>query len=86
MKKYIVFIVLYLTAYSFQVSGQNYNFQHLSIQKGLPQSQVYAICFDSNYYAWIGTQGGGVCIYNGTEFKYITKQDSLISNRVYSIS
>ena len=86
MKKYIVFIFLYLTAYSSQVSAQNYNFQHLSIQKGLPQSQVYAICFDSNNYAWIGTQGGGVCIYNGNEFKYITKQDSLISNRVYSIS
>lgn len=86
MAKYIVFILLYLTAYSSQVSAQNYNFQHLSIQKGLPQSQVYAICFDSNNYAWIGTQGGGVCIYNGNEFKYITKQDSLISNRIYSIS
>jgi len=85
MKRYIVFIALFLTAYSFQVSAQNYNFQYLSIQKGLPQSQVYAICFDSNNYAWIGTQGGGVCVYNGVEFKYITKQDSLISNRVYSI-
>ena len=86
MNKYIVFIFLYLTAYSSRVSAQNYNFQHLTIQKGLPQSQVYAICFDTNNYAWIGTQGGGVCIYNGNEFKYITKQDSLISNRVYSIS
>lgn len=85
MKKYIVFILLNLTVYSFHISAQSYNFQHLSIQKGLPQSQVYDICFDSNEYAWIGTQGGGVCIYNGSEFKYITKRDSLISNRVYSI-
>lgn len=64
------------------VLAQRYNFQHLSIQQGLPQSQAHAIIFDNDQYAWIGTQGGGLCRYDGTEFLYFTKNDSLLSNRI----
>jgi ligand-binding sensor domain-containing protein len=74
----------------FQIGGgkanaQAFNFQELSIQQGLPQSQAYAILFDSRNMAWIGTQGGGLCIYDGAEIKIKTKNDSLISNRIYSL-
>lgn len=65
--------------------AQAYNFQKLSIQEGLPQSQAYAILFDSTQHAWIGTQGGGLCRYNGFEFDYYTKNDSLISNRIFTL-
>lgn len=65
--------------------AQDYNFQQLSIQQGLPQSQAYAILFDSKNSAWIGTQGGGLCAYDGSEVRTITKSDSLISNRVYAL-
>ena len=65
--------------------GQVYNFQYLNNQNGLPQSQAYAICFDSQEMAWIGTQGGGIAIYDGNKIRYLTKQDSLISNRIYCI-
>lgn len=84
MKKVFVIIII-LVGFSVKITAQNYNFEYLTIQKGLPQSQVFAICFDSNDYVWIGTQGGGVAIYNGDEYQYLTKQDSLISNRVYDI-
>ena len=84
MKKLFV-IFLILVGFITKSKAQNYNFEYLTIQKGLPQSQVFAICFDSNDYVWIGTQGGGVAVYNGDEYQYITKQDSLISNRVYDI-
>ncbi|NOQ74359.1 MAG: hypothetical protein GQ574_20285 [Crocinitomix sp.] len=63
--------------------GQAYNFDYLSIQKGLPQSQAFCIMFDSDQYAWIGTQGGGLCRYDGENYTYYTKNDSLISNRIY---
>ncbi|MBK9191816.1 MAG: hypothetical protein IPM77_10045 [Crocinitomicaceae bacterium] len=63
--------------------GQAYNFNQVSIKEGLPQSQAFAITFDSFERAWIGTQGGGLCIYDGSGFKYITKNDSLISNRIF---
>ncbi|MCB9225457.1 MAG: histidine kinase [Crocinitomicaceae bacterium] len=67
------------------IFGQAYNFQEISVHEGLPQSQAYAILFDSSQHAWIGTQGGGVCRYDGSDFEYYTKQDSLISNRIYVI-
>lgn len=65
--------------------GQAYNFNRISIQEGLSQSQAYAIFFDEENVAWIGTQGGGVCIFDGNKFSYLTKKDSLISNRVFKI-
>ena len=81
----IVFVLFFLIFYQTQSRAQAYNFQDLSIQQGLPQSQAYTILFDSTQHAWIGTQGGGLCRYDGFEFNYITKKDSLISNRIYSL-
>ncbi|MBD3638974.1 MAG: histidine kinase [Crocinitomicaceae bacterium] len=79
---YLVIVVL---SFPFLCKGQAYNFQELSIQQGLPQSQAYDILFDSTQHAWIGTQGGGLCRYDGFEFNYFTKNDSLLSNRVFSL-
>jgi len=74
-------LIILLT--TFYASGQVYNFQYLNNKNGLPQSQAYAICFDYQNMAWIGTQGGGIAIYDGQNINYLTKQDSLVSNRVY---
>jgi ligand-binding sensor domain-containing protein len=80
-------ILIVLLTFVGQVSfSQAFNFQELSIQQGLPQSQAYAILFDSTQHAWIGTQGGGLCRYDGEDFDYFTKSDSLISNRVYCLA
>ena len=68
-----------------QANAQAYNFNYITIQEGLPQSQAFAIAFDEDMHAWIGTQGGGLCRYDGADYQYITKNDSLISNRIYSI-
>ena len=67
-----------------KLKAQAYNFNYLSIRDGLPQSQAFSITFDSDNYAWIGTQGGGLCRYDGRGYDYLTNVDSLISNRVYS--
>lgn len=72
--------------HSIKVNAQAYNFDFLNIQNGLPQSQAFDIAFDDNQYAWIGTQGGGLCRFDGNEFLYLTKKDSLISNRVYTVT
>lgn len=66
--------------------AQHYNFKQVSIREGLPQSQAFDIEFDQNDFAWIATQGGGLCKYDGFSFEYFTKQDSLLSNRIYCIS
>lgn len=65
--------------------SQAYNFDYLTIRGGLPQSQAFCIAFDQNEYAWIGTQGGGLCRYDGESYDYFTKADSLISNRIYCL-
>lgn len=78
-------LIVPIVFYQVVVYGQAYNFRQVSIQQGLPQSQAYAIIFDQNQRAWIGTQGGGLCRYDGSEFKVMTKSDSLISNRVFSL-
>ena len=78
-------IVVNLTILSKTSFSQAYNFNYLTIQSGLPQSQAYSLLFDSNQYAWIGTQGGGLCKFDGTNYSYFTKSDSLISNRIYSL-
>ena len=79
----LFWLVLFVNA--FFAFNQVYNFQYLTNQNGLPQSQAYTICFDQQQMAWIGTQGGGIAIYDGDDIQYLTKQDSLISNRVYVI-
>lgn len=86
LKISIPLLLLTLGLFISQASlAQSFNFQKISIQEGLPQSQAYAILFDSTQHAWIGTQGGGLCRYDGRDFQYFTKQDSLISNRVFSL-
>ncbi|MBN4082121.1 histidine kinase, partial [bacterium AH-315-B15] len=80
-----IICLLFFFSGSREAYGQAYNFQQLSIQQGLPQSQAWTIMFDSKNIAWIGTQGGGLCTYDGDEIKTITKNDSLISNRIYSL-
>lgn len=82
IKFFIAFVLCLVVNDGF---AQSFNFQKISIQEGLPQSQAYDILFDSTQHAWIGTQGGGLCRYDGHEFQYFTKQDSLISNRIYSL-
>lgn len=71
---------------SSQSYGQMFNFRELSVQQGLPQSEAVAILFDSKNIAWIGTQGGGLTIYDGSEMRTLTKNDSLISNRIYCLA
>lgn len=68
-----------------EVRAQAYNFDYLTIRGGLPQSQAFCVAFDRDEYAWIGTQGGGLCRYDGETYNYFTKSDSLLSNRIYCI-
>ncbi len=63
---------------------QQYNFINYSIQDGLAQSQVRAICQDSNGYLWIGTLGG-LSKFDGIHFENFSTNDGLLDNQVNSI-
>lgn len=65
--------------------AQPFAFTPYSIAEGLPQSQVYAALCDHRGYLWLGTQGGGVCRFDGLTFETFTTADGLPSNYVHSV-
>ncbi|MCK4359105.1 MAG: ATP-binding protein [Candidatus Cloacimonetes bacterium] len=67
------------------IFAQQYNFKTYSVEDGLAQSQVFAICQDSKGYMWFGTNGGGVSKFDGKDFKNFTTQDGLSNNAIWSI-
>jgi ligand-binding sensor domain-containing protein len=48
--------------------AQQFNLIPFNVEEGLPQSTVYDILQDREGYLWIGTDGGGVCRYDGFRF------------------
>ena len=57
-------------------------FQHLTIEDGLPQNTVFCICQDRRGFLWFGTEDG-LCRYDGYTYKpyqYDPEDSSSISN------
>jgi two-component sensor histidine kinase/ligand-binding sensor domain-containing protein len=58
-----------------QLSAQKLDFVSYTVEEGLSQSEARCVYQDSRGYLWIGTAGGGVCKFDGTEFtEYSHKQ------------
>ncbi|GJM28534.1 MAG: hypothetical protein DHS20C17_11690 [Cyclobacteriaceae bacterium] len=64
------------------LKGQQYNFRSYSLEDGLPQSEVRALIQDSIGNIWLGTNGGGLCRFNGKEFQVFTKKSGLPDNLI----
>ncbi len=85
MKKYFIIVLgAFLSSFFYAYSQLN-NFITYSIHDGLPQSRIYAIIQDKRGYLWLGTDGGGLCYFDGKEFNNYTRQDGLSGNIVRSI-
>ena len=65
--------------------SQQYNFRSYSLEEGLPQSEVRALIQDHRKIIWLGTNGGGLCRFNGKEFQVFTKKQGLPDNIVRAI-
>jgi signal transduction histidine kinase/ligand-binding sensor domain-containing protein len=72
----MIFCGFYLNSHS-----QKQYFQHFSIEQGLVQSQVSAICQDMNDNLWIGTYGG-ISRFDGKKFVNYTETDGLSDNYI----
>ena len=80
-----LFFALIATLFlSFSAFSQQYNFINYSVEQGLIQSQINALCQDDNGYIWIGTLGG-VSKFDGINFKNYSTKDGLINNQVNAI-
>jgi len=59
--------------------------KHFGIRDGLNHESIKAILIDEQNHLFIGTAGGGLNIFDGKEFRQITKADGLMSNNIYSL-
>jgi ligand-binding sensor domain-containing protein/serine phosphatase RsbU (regulator of sigma subunit) len=66
--------------------AQTYDFQNLTVEEGLSQSQVLCLFQISTGELWMGTNQGGISKYNGSEFSYLSKENGLSDNVVYAIT
>ena len=80
-----IFLVVLFFLQGIVLHAQKYSIDNYSVSDGLAQSQVSALSFDIHEQLWIGTRGGGINIFNGQEFRSITKKDGLSSNSINSI-
>ncbi len=80
-----ILIILIVVLNFINLKSQNYYFDFFNPENGLSQSQVFTMTQDSLGKMWMGTIGGGINIYDGNEFKYLTTDDGLSNNIVYKI-
>lgn len=77
-------LVIYFIANS--TYAQVYDFQTFTVENGLSQSQVLSLYQTNTGELWLGTNQGGVNIYDGSEFRYLTRENGLSDNVVYAIN
>ncbi|QZT37934.1 response regulator [Halosquirtibacter xylanolyticus] len=80
----LVLLLSLITTHASWAKGRNYLFKKISTEHGLPHSCVYDIQQDSLGYIWFGTHDG-VARFDGTDFKYIGKNEDLLSREIRSI-
>jgi len=84
VKKASIYYLLFF-AFSFSLFAQRNNFQAYSIEQGLPQATIYCITQDNNGYLWLGTEGGGLCRFDGINFKTFSKKEGFSGDIVRSL-
>ncbi|MCO4806545.1 MAG: histidine kinase [Flavobacteriales bacterium] len=81
----LYFFTVCLGFFAFIGHAQQFQFQNLSVQDGLSQSQVYTIVEDHAGYIWMGTRGGGLSRFDGQRFVTFTTSNGLPSNYVNAL-
>jgi two-component sensor histidine kinase/ligand-binding sensor domain-containing protein len=69
--------LILLALFAEPVHSQTYNFKTFSLDEGLSQSEISCMLEDSRGYLWLGTNGGGVCKFDGKEFQTFEEKDGL---------
>ena len=85
LKTNIFFTLAILLILPTKIKAQQNNFRIFSIEQGLPQSTVFEIVQDKRGYLWIGTNGGGVCRFDGLNFVTFSKKNGVSGNVIRSV-
>jgi ligand-binding sensor domain-containing protein/signal transduction histidine kinase/CheY-like chemotaxis protein len=85
LTKIFIFPVLLCLALPGTGLAQRQYFKNFTIDDGLVQSYINAVCIDRYGYLWVGSFGGGADRFDGRTFDHFTGKDGLSDNSVYSI-
>ena len=77
----ILFALIILFS-AFYGNAQQYHFKTYSLEEGLSRSGVYSILQDKSGFLWVGTEGGGVCKFNGIGFTNYSRKHGLAAENV----
>jgi len=81
--KFCFFLPLFFTV---QLFGQKYSFENFTSENGLSSSQVLCMHQDTkDQTLWLGTNNGGINIFDGKSFQNLTKQKGLPDNTIFDI-
>jgi ligand-binding sensor domain-containing protein/serine phosphatase RsbU (regulator of sigma subunit) len=80
-----VFLTLFSYFTTLPLFSQQYNFENFTLENGLPQATIFCIFQDSRGYLWLGTEGSGVCRFDGKYFQVINQSKGLAGDVVRSI-
>lgn len=72
-----IFAILFITFIA-PVFGQQYSFQKIGLEQGMPSSRINAMIQDSRGFFWLATEGAGLVRYDGFEFKTFTPENTKV--------
>ncbi|MBK3517436.1 sensor histidine kinase [Carboxylicivirga marina] len=84
MRQSLIITLIFWLVFQFS-EAQHFHFKQYSLEEGLPQSEVASMAEDQFGYLWVGTNGGGLCRFNGKNFEVYTKKDGLFDNIILGI-
>lgn len=85
MKRLRALVITYISLLVSTLSwSQTNHFKQINIEQGLIQSQAYTFIQDQRDFMWIATLGG-ITIYDGTSFQYLTKENGLSENTITTL-
>jgi len=76
------FLIVVLLTFTPVLWGQQFHFKQYSLEHGLPRVGVYDIFQDEHGFLWVGTEGGGVCKFDGNKFHSYTRANGLPSDDI----
>ncbi len=83
--KILLLLIISFTGMTTGIDAQFYHFGQYSLEEGLPQSEVTSIVEDHLGYLWVGTNGGGLCRFNGKSFDVYSRKNGLHENIILGL-
>lgn len=79
------FAILSLILVALPGFGQQYSFQKIGLEQGMPSSRINDMIQDSRGFFWLATEGAGLVRYDGFEFRTYTPENNKVRPLLTSV-